>query len=218
MSSRTSSRRSSTAANCNGSPRPPSRRPVNAFPASRARPPTTTRADARSRPLRAHPAANTFSTAEIYPHVIAALARTSQQYRLSSLLHDVSKLRAKSLVEKLPRSRRYRLPPRGTLCVIFLKLFERVYAPSRPGFSSPSPATRPSRTRNAPISTASVSVSRTPSAISSPPSASNSLHPSTRTNPREASITAKGRSGASDHALFSDMNDELKSRQKFIGL
>ena len=71
----------------------------------------------------------TFSTAEIYPHVIAALACTSQQYRLSALRYDLSKLRAKGLVEKLPRSRRYRLPAKGySICLIFLKLFDRVYA------------------------------------------------------------------------------------------
>ncbi len=38
------------------------------------------------------------------------------------------KLRAKGLVEKLPHSRRYRLLPNGySICLVFLKLFERVY-------------------------------------------------------------------------------------------
>jgi len=86
------------------------------------------------------PAANTFSTAEIYPHVIAALAATSKPYRLSSLRYDLSKLRAKGLVEKLPRSRRYRLPAEGySVCLIFLKLFERVYAPLAAGLLLPVP-------------------------------------------------------------------------------
>ena len=86
------------------------------------------------------PAANTFSTAEIYPHVIAALGCTSEQYRLSSLRYDLSKLRAKRLVEKLPRSRRYRLPAEGySVCLIFLKLFERVYAPLAAGILLPVP-------------------------------------------------------------------------------
>ena len=86
------------------------------------------------------PAANTFSTAEIYPHVIAALAATSKPYRLSSLRYDLSKLRAKGLVEKLTRSRRYRLPAEGySVCLIFLKLFERVYAPLAAGLLLPVP-------------------------------------------------------------------------------
>ena len=86
------------------------------------------------------PAANTFSTAEIYPHVIAALAATSKPYRLSSLRYDLSKLRAKGLVEKLPRSRRYRLPAEGySVCLILLKLFERVYAPLAAGLLLPVP-------------------------------------------------------------------------------
>jgi hypothetical protein len=81
------------------------------------------------------PAARTFSTAEIYPHAVAALGSTTEQYSLAwlglaSLRYDLSKLRVKGLLERLPRSRRYRLPPEGySICLIFLKLFERVYAP-----------------------------------------------------------------------------------------
>jgi len=55
------------------------------------------------------PAARTFSTAEIYPHAVAALGSTTEQYSLASLRYDLSKLRVKGLVEKLPRSRRYQL-------------------------------------------------------------------------------------------------------------
>src|SRR5712675_2297966 len=76
------------------------------------------------------PAARTFSTAEIYPHAVAALGSTTEQYSLASLRYDLSKLRVKGLVEKLPRSRRYQLLAEGySVCLIFLKLFERVYAP-----------------------------------------------------------------------------------------
>ena len=47
---------------------------------------------------------------------------------------------AKGLVEKLPRSRRYRLPAEGySVCLIFLKLFERVYAPLAAGLLLPVP-------------------------------------------------------------------------------
>jgi hypothetical protein len=87
------------------------------------------------------PAANTFSTGELHPHVAAALGCTIEKYSLASLRYDLSKLRAKGLVEKLPRSRRYRLPAQGySLCLIFLKLFDRVYAPLTAGLLNPIPA------------------------------------------------------------------------------
>src|SRR5438874_2586463 len=67
------------------------------------------------------PAANTFSTGEIHPYVAAALGGRGEQYSLAALRYDLSKLRAKGLVEKLPRSRRYRLPAPGySVCLIFL--------------------------------------------------------------------------------------------------
>ena len=45
---------------------------------------------------------------------------------------------APKLVEKLPKSRRYRLLPQGySICVVFLKLFERVYAPLVAGLLRP---------------------------------------------------------------------------------
>jgi len=69
------------------------------------------------------PAARTFSTAEVYPHAVAALGSTTEQYSLASLRYDLSKLRVKGLVEKLPRSRRYHLLAKGySVCLIFLKL------------------------------------------------------------------------------------------------
>jgi hypothetical protein len=47
-------------------------------------------------------------------------------------------LRAKGLVEKVSRSRRYRLLPEGyRLCVVFLKPFERSYAPLTAGLLQP---------------------------------------------------------------------------------
>ena len=52
--------------------------------------------------------------------------------------YDLAKLRAKGLVAKRPNSRRYRLLPQGySICLIFLKLFERVYAPLTAGVLSP---------------------------------------------------------------------------------
>jgi hypothetical protein len=42
------------------------------------------------------------------------------------------------LVEKLPKSRRYRLcPPGYSICLVFLKLFERIYAPLAAGLLQP---------------------------------------------------------------------------------
>jgi len=48
-------------------------------------------------------AAGTFRTGEIHPHVTAALGGTVERYTLSSLRYDLSKLRAKGLVERPPR-------------------------------------------------------------------------------------------------------------------
>jgi hypothetical protein len=87
----------------------------------------------------AHVAAgNTFTTAEIHPHVIKALGCSAERYTLASLRYDLSKLRAKGLVTKLPGSRRYQLLAQGySVCLVFLKLFERVYAPLTAGLLSP---------------------------------------------------------------------------------
>jgi hypothetical protein len=81
---------------------------------------------------------NTFTTAELHPQVIAALGCPAEQYPLASLRYDLSKLRAKGLVAKLPNSRRYRLLPQAySICLIFLKLLERVHAPLTAGLLSP---------------------------------------------------------------------------------
>jgi hypothetical protein len=81
---------------------------------------------------------NGFTTAEIHPHVIKALGCSPDCYTLASLRYDLSKLRAKGLVTKLPSSRRYQLLPQGySICLVFLKLFERVYAPLTAGLLSP---------------------------------------------------------------------------------
>ena len=83
-------------------------------------------------------ASNIFTTAEIHPAVIEALGCTPQHYSLGSLRYDLSKLRAKGLITKLPNSRRYQLLPHGySICLVFLKLFERVYAPLTAGLLSP---------------------------------------------------------------------------------
>src|SRR5579864_1480658 len=83
-------------------------------------------------------AGSTFTTAELYPYVLAALQMSTDQYRLASLRYDLCKLRAKALVEKLPKTRRYRLCPQGySICLVFLKLFERIYSPLAAGLLQP---------------------------------------------------------------------------------
>jgi hypothetical protein len=81
---------------------------------------------------------NTFTTAEIYTDTLAALESSPKGYSLGSLRYDLSKLRVKGLVEKLPHSRRYRIPRDGySICLVFLKLFERIYAPLTAGILRP---------------------------------------------------------------------------------
>ena len=82
-------------------------------------------------------AGNQFTTVELYPHTLDALGCSPADYSLSSLRYDLSKLRAKHLVEKIDHSRRYRLLSQGySICLVFLKLFERVYAPLAAGLIS----------------------------------------------------------------------------------
>jgi hypothetical protein len=86
-------------------------------------------------PIAAH---NTFTTTEIYTDTLAALETSPKEYSLGSLRYDLWKLRAKGLVEKLPHSRRYRIPREGySICLVFLKLFERIYAPLTAGLLQP---------------------------------------------------------------------------------
>jgi hypothetical protein len=67
-----------------------------------------------------------FTTADLYQPALDALGITESRYSLASFRYDLSKLRAKGLVEKVPRSRRYQLVGEGySICVVFLKLFEK---------------------------------------------------------------------------------------------
>lgn len=93
---------------------------------------------------------NTFTTAELYPRVLAALGCPAERYTLASLRYDLAKLRAKGLVAKLPHSRRYQLLPQGySICLIFLKLFERVYTPLIAGLLKPRRRRSPNRSAKA---------------------------------------------------------------------
>ena len=83
-------------------------------------------------------AGGTFTTADLHPHAAAALACSTDQYKLASLRYDLSKLRAKDLIEKIPRSRRYRFTKGGyRICVFYLKLFHKIYAPLTAGLLAP---------------------------------------------------------------------------------
>jgi hypothetical protein len=87
-----------------------------------------------------HVLAGQFTTADLYPRVLHALGSNPQEYKLNSLRYDLFKLRAKGLIEKIPRSRRYQLTGQGyRLCIIYLKLFERLYAPLTAGVIHPCP-------------------------------------------------------------------------------
>ena len=83
-------------------------------------------------------AGGTFTTADLYAPTLDALGVTESQYSLSSLRYDLAKLRTKGLLEKIPHSRHYRLVGKGySICVVFLKLFERIYAPLTAGLLAP---------------------------------------------------------------------------------
>jgi hypothetical protein len=83
-------------------------------------------------------AGTTFTTGQLHREALAALGTSPDAYPLGSLRYDLSKLRVKGLVEKMPHSRRYRLLPHGyAICLVFLKLFERIYAPLTAGLLRP---------------------------------------------------------------------------------
>ncbi len=83
-------------------------------------------------------AGNTFTTAELYPYVLGALQISAVQYSLASLRYDLCKLRAKGLVEKLPKSRRYQLRPQGySICLVFLSLSRPIKTPAGGKYMSP---------------------------------------------------------------------------------
>jgi hypothetical protein len=71
-----------------------------------------------------------FRPRDLHQRTAATLGLTTDTYRLGQLRYDLAKLRAKSLVVKLPKTHTYRLTPQGMrICVLFLKLAHRVYAP-----------------------------------------------------------------------------------------
>ncbi len=83
-------------------------------------------------------AGGTFTTTEIHSHVAGALGTSTKKYRLSSLRYDLYKLRAKGLVKRMARTRRYALLPNGyRLCLVYLELFHKFYPPLTAAFPRP---------------------------------------------------------------------------------
>jgi hypothetical protein len=71
-----------------------------------------------------------FRTRDVHQRTAEALGMATTTYRLGQLRYDLAKLRVKGLVIKVPKTQTYRLTPQGfRVCVLFLKLFQRVYAP-----------------------------------------------------------------------------------------
>jgi hypothetical protein len=79
-----------------------------------------------------HPGAlaTEWTTRELRARVLARNRLADQDYRLSQLRYDLAKLRAKGLVQRVGRTRRYRLTPQGArLSVLIVKLHIRLLGP-----------------------------------------------------------------------------------------
>jgi hypothetical protein len=88
---------------------------------------------------------NDWTTRELHTRVVARHQLPADDYRLSQLRYDLSKLRAKGLVERIGKTRRYRLTPTGLkLGVLLVKLRTRFLGPLISMIAHPTqhPATR----------------------------------------------------------------------------
>jgi hypothetical protein len=80
-----------------------------------------------------------FRTKDLLPDVRKAL--DNPDYQLSQLRYDLSKLRGKGLVIRVPRTQSYQLTPEGyRLAFLYLKLYHRLYAPLTAALRDPVPA------------------------------------------------------------------------------
>jgi DNA-binding transcriptional ArsR family regulator len=71
-----------------------------------------------------------WTTRELHTRVVARHHLAATEYRISQLRYDLSKLRAKGLVERVGKTRRYRLTPIGLkLGVLLVKLRTRFLGP-----------------------------------------------------------------------------------------
>src|SRR5712671_2000390 len=88
-----------------------------------------------------HPAAfaGDWTTREVHTRILARHQLAEADYRLSQLRYDLGKLRAKGLVERVGKSRRYRLTPLGLkLGVLLVKLRMRLLGPLATLIATPS--------------------------------------------------------------------------------
>ena len=120
-----------------------------------------------------HPGAfaTDWTTRELHARVLARHRLTDRDYRLSQLRYDLSKLRAKGLVQRLGRTRRYRLTPPGVkIGVLLVKLRVRLLGPlatlatassthQRPPHHLTTPPSTPLFTKLTPLWTTSASPS-----------------------------------------------------------
>ena len=84
---------------------------------------------------------------------------TEADYRLSQLRYDLGKLRAHGFVERIGRTRRYRLTPRGLqLGVLLVKLRTRLLGPLATLAAAPSPP--PDTAHDSPVEAAFRQVDR----------------------------------------------------------
>jgi hypothetical protein len=73
---------------------------------------------------------NDWTTRQMHTRVVARHHLAGDEYRLSQLRYDLSKLRSKGLVERIGKTRRYRLTPIGLkLGVLLVKLRIRLLGP-----------------------------------------------------------------------------------------
>ena len=73
---------------------------------------------------------NHWTTRELHTRSVARHQLPADNYRLSQLRYDLSKLRAKGLVERIGKTRRYRWTPHGLkLGVLLVKLRTRFLGP-----------------------------------------------------------------------------------------
>jgi len=89
-----------------------------------------------------------WTSREVHARLLARHRLADSEYRLGQLRYDLTKLRVKGLVERLGRTRRYRLTPLGLrVGILLVKLRLRLLGPL--GSLAVDPVRRPFRTPNA---------------------------------------------------------------------
>jgi hypothetical protein len=80
----------------------------------------------------------TFRTKDLLPEVVPLLTGMPAMYGLGQLRYDLGKLLAKGLVLKVAGTQTYQLTPTGfRLCLLYLKLFHKIYTPLTAGTMAP---------------------------------------------------------------------------------